>query len=201
MIRLSRAPRTARVPQDGAVHVDLKARLVEGFRWLDPGPHSTHLVSDVSGWWRDPFVLTHVGAALAGLFAAERPTVVVSPEVTGFLVGPLTATALGVGFVEAYKDTRDRKVATEMVWGQSLPDYRGRVMGLGVRASRLAAGDRALIVDDWAVTGAQIGALRAALRRGGVGVVGAAVIVDGCAPSTATELGVRGLLRQADLPS
>jgi adenine phosphoribosyltransferase len=89
----------------------------------------------------------------------------------------------------------------EMVWGQSAPDYRGRVLGLGVRSGRLAAGDRALIVDDWAVTGAQIGALRAALGRVGVRVVGAAVIVDGCAPSTGAELGVRGLLRQAELPS
>lgn len=186
------------------MHVDLKTRLIEGFRWLDPGPRSTHLVSDISGWWRDPFVLTHVGAALAGLFPTlpgDRPTVVVSPEVTGFLVGPLTAAALGVGFVEAYKDTRYRKVPTEMVWGQSVPDYRGRVMGLGVRTVRLAAGDRALIVDDWAVTGAQIGALRAALGRVGVQVVGAAVIVDGCAPATGAELGVRGLLRQSELPS
>jgi adenine phosphoribosyltransferase len=183
------------------VDVDLKARLIDGFRWLDPGPRSTHLVSDVSGWWRDPVVLANVGGALAGLFAAERPTVVVSPEVTGFIVGPLAAAALGTGFVEAYKDTRNRTVAMEMVWGQSAPDYRGRVLGLGVRAGRLAAGDRALIVDDWAVTGAQIGALRAALARVGVKAVGAAVIVDGCAPATGAELGVRGLLRQAELPS
>jgi adenine phosphoribosyltransferase len=183
------------------VDVDLKARLIDGFRWLDPGPHSTHLVSDISGWWRDPVVLANVGAALAGLFAADRPTVVVSPEVTGFLVGPLAAAALGVGFVEAYKDTRHRKVAMEMIWGQSAPDYRGRVLGLGVRAGRLATDDRVLIVDDWAVTGAQIGALRAALARRGVHVVGAAVIVNGCAPSTGAELGVRGLLRQADLPA
>jgi adenine phosphoribosyltransferase len=183
------------------VDVDLKARLIDGFRWLDPGPRSTHLVSDVSGWWRDPVILARVGDALGGLFAAERPTVVVSPEVTGFIVGPLAAAALGIGFVEAYKDTRNRKVVMEMVWGQSAPDYRGRVLGLGVRSGRLAAGDRALIVDDWAVTGAQIGALRAALGRVGVRVVGAAVIVDGCAPSTGAELGVRGLLRQAELPS
>jgi adenine phosphoribosyltransferase len=189
------------LPQDGPVHADLKTRLIDAFRWLDPGPHSTHLVSDVSGWWRDPAILAGVGAALADLFAAERPTVVVSPEVTGFLLGPLVAAALGVGFVEAYKDARDRLVPVEMLWGRSEPDYRGRVLSLGVRAARLAADDRALVVDDWSVTGAQVGALRAALRPAGVPVVGAAVIVDGCRPSTAAALGVRGLLRPADLPS
>ena len=57
-----------------------------------------------------------------------------------------------------------------------------------------------LVVDDWAVTGAQVGALRAALGRTGAQVIGAAVIVDGCDAATSEELGVRGLLRAAELP-
>ncbi|HYN92555.1 MAG TPA: phosphoribosyltransferase family protein [Pilimelia sp.] len=180
---------------------DLRAALVETFRWLDPGPHSTHLVSDLSGWWRDPALLARLGGALAGLFpAAPAPTVVISPEATGFLLGPLVAVTLGAGFVEGHKDTRDRRVPDAMHWGTSTPDYRGRTLRLGVRAARLRAGDRALIVDDWIVTGAQVGALRAALGRAGVEVVGAAVVVDGCPPPVGAALGVRGLLRAAELP-
>jgi adenine phosphoribosyltransferase len=177
----------------------LKESLLDAFRWTDPGPHSTHLVSDVSGWWRDPAILAAIGPALAELVAEPPPTVVVSPAATGFIVGPLVATALGTGFVEAHKE--DRRLADAMLWGQSTPDYRGRVLTLGVRAARVSPEDRALIVDDWAVTGAQVGALRAALGSGGTQVVGAAVVVDGCQAAVARDLGVRGLLRAADLPS
>jgi adenine phosphoribosyltransferase len=186
------------VQQDGGVDSVLKTRLVETFRWTDPGPHSTHLVSDVSGWWRDPAILAAVGPAVADLFPGARPTVVVSPAVTGFILGPLVAMALGAGFVEAHKD--DRVFADAMLRGRSTPDYRGRVLTLGVRAGRVSPADRALIVDDWAVTGAQVSALRSALKSGGTQVVGAAVVVDGCEPAVARDLGVRGLLRAADLP-
>lgn len=178
----------------------LRTRLIDTFRWLDPDPRSAHLVSDISGWWRDPTIIRDLGPALRDLFADERITVVVSPETTGFLLGPLVAAAAGAGFVEAYKDTRDRKVPDEVLWGRSVPDYRDRVLSLGVRAARLAPTDRALIVDDWVVTGAQVGALRVALGKAGVAVVGAAVIIDGCDPRAAASLGVRGLLRPADLP-
>jgi adenine phosphoribosyltransferase len=187
--------------QDGPVDPDLGARLIEAFRWLDPGPHSTHLVSDLSGWWRDPAVLAALGPALRDLFADEPVTVVVAPETTGFLLGPLVAAATGAGFVEAYKDTRDRRVPDRVLWGRSVPDYRGRTLSVGVRAARLRRNDHALIVDDWVVTGAQIGALRGALGRACVTVAGAAVIVDGCPPAVSSALGVRGLLRPADLPS
>ena len=76
---------------------DLRDRLIAEFRWTDPGPASDVLVSDRSGWWRDPGILHELGPALGALFASEQPTVVVAPEVTGFLIGPLVARALGVG--------------------------------------------------------------------------------------------------------
>ena len=183
------------------MHATLRTKMIEEFRWLDPGPGSAHVVSDISGWWREPTVLAGVGGALAELFAPEQPTVVTAPEVTGFLLGPLVATALGVGFVEGCKHTRDRPVPDDLRWGRAAADHRGRTLSLGVRAARITPGDRALIVDDWAVTGAQIGAQRSALEASGATVVGAAVLVDGCPPDTAAALGVRGLLRAADLPS
>jgi len=160
------------------VSTDLRARLIETFRWYDPGPGSTHLVSDISGWWRDGRILGEIGPALAGLHSDAAPTAVVAPEVTGFILGPLVARALGVGFVEAYKDTRDQRLTDAVAWGRTAPDYRGRRLSLGVRRARVGPGDRVLLVDDWAATGAQLGALHEALASVGATVLGAAVVVD-----------------------
>jgi adenine phosphoribosyltransferase len=172
---------------------DLRDRLRAAFRWSDPG--EGYLVSDRSLWWRDPGILADLGDALADLFRAERPTVVVSPEVTGFLIGPLTARSLGAGFVEAYRAGARRAIAEAMTWTEVV-DHRGEVQRLGVRHELLRPDDRVLVVDDWAATGAQAGALKS---LAGARYVGTAVIVDECPPAVAADLGLRGLLRGADL--
>jgi adenine phosphoribosyltransferase len=187
------------VPQDGAVHAELRTRLIETFRWVDPGPQSSHLVSDVSGWWRDPLVLAGLGPALASLHAPDRPTVVVAPEVTGLLLGPLVATALDAGFLPAYKDSGDRRIAEPTTWGRTDMDYRGRSLALGVRDRHLDRGDRVLLVDDWVATGAQLRALHQVVAARGAVVVGTAAIVADCPPSLTAELDLRSLLRAADL--
>jgi adenine phosphoribosyltransferase len=174
---------------------DLRERLIAAFRWTDPGPGSEVLVSDRSGWWRDPRILDDLGPALAGLFAGERPTVVVAPEVTGFLVGPLVARALGAGFVEAYRAGARRPIAEPMTWAEVPADHRGDPQLLGVRSALLGPGDRVLLVDDWAATGAQSRALREVVGRLGATAVGTAVIVDECRCDPA----IRGLLTGADL--
>ena len=174
---------------------DLRDRLRAGFRWTDPGSGSDYLVSDRSGWWRDPEVLTQVGPALAGLFRSTAPTVVVSPEVTGFLLGPLVAAALRVGFVEAYRAGARRPSAEAMRWAE-ISDHRGEVQHLGVREQLIAPTDRVLVVDDWAATGAQARGLRTLF---GVGYLGTAVIVNECPPEVTGELTIRGLLTGADL--
>jgi adenine phosphoribosyltransferase len=173
---------------------DLRDHLRARFRWTDPG--TDYLVSDRSGWWREPAVLAGLGPALADLFRADRPTVVVSPEVTGFLVGPLVAVALGAGFVEAYRAGARRQIAEPMRWVAVPADHRGETQHLGVRAELLEPGDRVLVVDDWAATGAQARALRELI---GPGYLGTAVIVDECPPAVAGELTIRGLLTGADL--
>ncbi|MEV6342135.1 phosphoribosyltransferase [Actinoplanes sp. NPDC051851] len=175
---------------------DLRDRLRAEFRWTDPGPPSEYLVSDRSGWWRDPRILDGVGPALADFFRAERPTVVISPEVTGFLLGPLVARALGVGFVEAYRAGARRPIAEPMIWAEVPADHRGDVQHLGVRSRLLTPSDRVLIVDDWASTGAQARGLRSLV---GDRYVGTAVIVDECPPAVTAELRIRGLLTGDDL--
>lgn len=178
---------------------ELRKRLVESFRWLDPGPHSSHLVSDISGWWRDPFILASLGPALAGLHPAHRPTVVVSPEVTGLLLGPLVAAALGIGFVPAHKDAVGRGIAEPTTWARTAPDYRGRSLALGVRDRHVAPGDRVLVVDDWVATGAQVRALYEIVGALGARPIGCAAIVADCPPAVVDELRLRSLLRSADL--
>lgn len=174
---------------------DLRDRLIAEFRWTDPGPASDVLVSDRSGWWRDPGILHELGPALAALFASVRPTVVIAPEVTGFLIGPLVAQALGVGFVEAYREGARRPIAEHMTWADVPADHRGDPQRLGVRTRLIAAGDRILVVDDWAATGAQARALYDLVRGLGATPVGTAVIVNECP----IEPSIRGLLSGADL--
>ena len=177
----------------------LSDRLVELFRWVDPGPGSDHLVSDVSGWWRDGEVLAALGPALVAPFRPARPTVVLAPAVSGVLLGPLAATALGVGFVAAYKAGDGRLPAGAVSWAQSPPDFRGRRVTLGVRDRHLGPGDRVLLVDDWVATGAQLRALRGICADRGAEVVGTAAVVADCPPEVATELGVRALVDGARL--
>ena len=172
---------------------DLRDRLITEFRWTDPGGEV--LVSDRSGWWRDPDILAAVGPALAELYAGAAPTVVVAPEVTGFLIGPLVARALGVGFVEAYRAGVRRPIAEPMTWVDVPADHRGDRQRLGVRTRLITSADRVLIVDDWAATGAQSRALHELVINLGATPVGTAVIVDECG----TDPRIRGLLGGADL--
>jgi adenine phosphoribosyltransferase len=174
---------------------DLRERLITAFRWTDPGPDSDVLVSDRSGWWRDPAILASLGPALGALFPGAQPTVVVAPEVTGFLVGPLVAQALGVGFVEAYRAGARRPIAEAMTWADVPADHRGEPQRLGVRSALIGPGDRVLVVDDWAATGAQSRALHDVVTRLGAVPVGTAVVVD----EVGSDPGVRGLLTGADL--
>jgi len=178
---------------------DLRDRLRAGFRWTDPGTGTDLLVSDRSGWWRDPGILDGLGPGLAGLFAEAEPTVVISPEVTGFLVGPLVARALGIGFVEAYRAGARRPIAEPMTWAEVPADHRGDEQWLGVRSRLIDPNDRVLVVDDWAATGAQARGLYQLVELLGAATVGTAVIVDECPPAISAELRIRGLLTGVDL--
>jgi adenine phosphoribosyltransferase len=178
---------------------DLRDRLRIAFRWTDPGPDSDILVSDRSGWWRDPHILDEIGPALGELFAGTAPTVVIAPEVTGFLLGPLVARALGVGFVEAYRAGARRPIAEPMTWAEVRADHRGDAQRLGTRSRLLGTADRALVVDDWATTGAQARGLNALVTALGATPVGTAVIVNECPPPVTAELRIRGLLSGVDL--
>lgn len=177
---------------------ELQQRLIDLFQWFDPDPDGTHLVSDHSGWWRDPVVLAGLGPALVRPFRAQRPTVVVAPALTGLIIGPLAATALGVGFVPAYKPD-ERHLPGPVSWAQGPADYRERNVRLGVLDRHLAPGDRVLVVDDWVATGAQLRAIYTICAARGAEPLGTAAVVDACPPEVSRKLRIRALLDAARL--
>ncbi|WP_178380083.1 phosphoribosyltransferase family protein [Cryptosporangium aurantiacum] len=177
---------------------DLRERLLTAFRWIDPGEWCDHLLTDRSGWWRDPVILDRIGPALAALSPAQ-PTVVVAPATSGFLLGPLVARAAGVGFVEAYRDLSGAELADDLITRSSGPGHDGRPVVLGVRSRHLGSDDSVLVVDDWVETGAQLSALAEIISAAGARYLGAAVIVDGAQLPVRDRLGVRGLVREVEL--
>ena len=93
-----------------------------------------------------------------------------------------------MGFVEAYRAGVRRPIAEPMTWADVPADHRGDPQRLGVRSRLIGRGDRVLVVDDWAATGAQARALYAVITALGATPVGTAVIVDECP----ADLGIRG---------
>jgi adenine phosphoribosyltransferase len=97
--------------------------------------------------------------------------------------------------VEAYRAGARRPIAEPMTWVDVPADHRGEGRLLGVRTRLLTAGDRVLVVDDWAATGAQSRALATLVTGLGATHVGTAVIVD----EVHGDPAIRGLLSGADL--
>jgi adenine phosphoribosyltransferase len=178
---------------------DLRDRLRQSFRWLgdrtDPD-----FRADVTGWWRNPDMLSSLGSGLAQLFADAVPTVVLGTESRGSLLGVLTAQHLGIGFAEVRKDP-GRAADSDAWWETSTgPDYRDRSLRLGLRRSLLEAGDKVLFVDDWIATGAQAEACHALVKMSGASWIGAAVVVDGLERTALRRtLQVRSLLSVREL--
>lgn len=155
---------------------------------------------DISGWWRSPAILGAIGPALADLISEEEPSVVVAPESRGTLIGALVARHLSVGLVEVRKNDQPFADSDQWRFRSTPPDYRDRHLRMGFPKRLLAAGDRAVFVDDWIDTGAQASTVRGLVHDSGATWAGAAVIVDGLdEPQIRRELGVKCLLRTRDL--
>lgn len=176
----------------------LRERLVADFRWV--GDRGSSRLADVSGWHRNPEILRDVGPALADLFRDEAPELVLGPERSGYLLGPLVAHSLGAGFVAIAKSRHDLADSDTWLTATTPADYQGRNMALYARKRLLTAGARALLVDDWADTGGQLMAMSSIAADAGLRSVGAAVIVDALADhAVRRSLGLRSLLHLREL--
>jgi adenine phosphoribosyltransferase len=125
-------------------------------------------------------LLRDLGPALGRLYDVT-PTVVVGPVSRGSLLGALTAAALGVGFVEIRKNSGQATDSDRWVRRTTGPDYQDRHVVFGFRRNLIKAGDRVLMVDDWADTGATAVVARALVQDCGAQWIGAACVVDGLA--------------------
>jgi adenine phosphoribosyltransferase len=184
------------VRRDGT---DVRTRLRGAFAWLGDRTDE-HRYADVTAWWRDSALLRDVGAALADLFRVDQPTVVMGIEARGFILGPLVAVSLDAGFVEVRKDPSAASDSDRWIRQATPPDYRDRVLTLGVRRDLIGSADRVLLVDDWIDTGGQaLGAQRIADEVEATWV-GTAVIVDALeSHEVRRELKVKSLMHHREL--
>ena len=154
---------------------------------------------EYSHWWRNAQLLGAIGQALGELFADAEPTVVVGVEAHGMLLGPLAATALGVGFAVVRKGAQPNDIEDPLLRRTTPPDYKNRGLDLSVRSSLVRRQDRVLFVDDWVDTGAQASAVMALVDDSGATWVGVAAAIDGTTPEIRQRLTVRSLLRERGL--
>jgi adenine phosphoribosyltransferase len=127
---------------------DLSTRLLETYRAPDG-------YYDPSRWWLDAELMTEIVAGLADAHRDSDPTVVIGIESRGQMLGALVAIELGVGFVEIRKNKHPLGVGEPLLRQTTPPDYKERGLVLTMRRAVVHARDRALLVDDWIVTGAQ----------------------------------------------
>jgi orotate phosphoribosyltransferase len=162
-------------PLDAAAVLELYRRaggLRHGHFVLSSGRHSdTYLQSAVVLQW--PALAAALGRALAAPWRG-RVDVVVGPAMGGVVIGHETAGALGV-----------RMVFTERVDG---------AMALR-RSFAVAAGERALVVENVVTTGGSALEVAALLRAAGAEVAGLATIVDRLPQGAALPLELHALAR------
>jgi adenine phosphoribosyltransferase len=153
----------------GDFRSDFRSDFLERFRWI--GGHA-----DVLALAGEGDLLSRVGRALAEPFAGTGFTHVAAVEARGFVLGTAVALHAGVGFVPVRK-------AGAVHPGPKLTrltdtDWRGNRPTLLLQRAALSAGDRVLLVDDWAERGSQALAARSLIEGAGSAYVGLSLLVD-----------------------
>jgi adenine phosphoribosyltransferase len=143
--------------------------LVERFAWVQGHADVWRLFDDAS-------LLARLVTALADPFREDGVTKVVGVEARGFVLGAAVALELRAGFV-AVRKSPGRLPGTKLEVVTE-PDYRGTRHRFVLQRRALAAGDRALLVDDWAERGSQALAARALVEACGAHLVGVSLLVD-----------------------
>jgi adenine phosphoribosyltransferase len=175
-------------------------RLVADSIGLIYNPEYDGLTLNTDDLFHDPGILVDLGEAMAQPFQSAPPTIVVGPSASGYLLGPLVATAFGVGFVRIEKKPRPSADADRWRMRTTPPDYKDRNLSLGWRHGLIGAGDRVLFVDDLVDTGGQIVATHGIVDDIGASWVGASVIVDSLdKPRLRRDLNIQALTHVRDI--
>lgn len=146
-----------------------RRRFLARFRWV--GGHA-----DVLGLLADAELLREVGHALVEPFASAGVTKVAAVEARGFVLGTAAALAAGAGLVPIRKAGAVHPGPKAVRLAE--PDWRGRRHELVLQRRAVGAGDRVLLVDDWAEQGSQALAARALLEDCGAAYLGLSLLVD-----------------------
>ena len=167
-----------------------RVALLRSFRW-----HQGH--ADVWAVFADASALAAVVDGLAAPWADTGVTCVVGVEARGFLLGGAVALRLGVGFRAVRK--AGALFPGAKLTAQTAPDYRGLRHHLALQDT-LTAGERVLMVDDWAERGAQATAVRELVQRSGARFAGLTLMVDQLPEQARRDLGiVTSLVTAAEL--
>jgi len=154
-----------------------RARLRQAYRSVSDR-YDDRFQLDYDGWWRDPEILMTLGPLLAEPFTSSAPTVVLGPSASGYLLGPLAALALDVGFVAVTKDPGTGIDSDAWRVRTTPPDYRDRHLQLGFRRRLVTSADRVVAVDDVVDTGSQLLVVKALVEDAGATWLGASVLID-----------------------
>lgn len=145
-----------------------------------------HGHADVLGLLADGRFLEQAAEVLAEPFLQAQVTKVVAVEARGFILGTAVALRLGSGLVPIRKEGSVHP--GDKIERRTPRDWRGRESVLRVQRSALSAGDRALLVDDWAETGSQALTARALVEDCGAAYVGVSLLVDQLSPEVSDRL-------------
>jgi len=126
----------------------------------------------------DPALMEAAGQDIAARFAADRPTRILTAEVSGIIPAVMAGRALGnlpVVYARKHKPITMR----EPVFVDSAPSHtKGGEVMLMVSPEFLSAGDRVLIVDDFLASGRTTDALARIVAAAGATLVGIAAVVE-----------------------
>ena len=167
--------------------------LLRTFQW-----HGGH--ADVWRVFRDAEAFELVVAGMVAPFRAGSITAIAGIESRGFLLGGAAAIGLGVGFIAIRKagsvfPGHKARLTTDR-------DYRGHNHELLIQRDSVHAGDRVLLVDDWAETGSQTRTVQQLIHSCGAVLVGTSVMIDQLDELSRTQLtNLASLARITDLPA
>lgn len=166
--------------------------VLKHFRWID---------GDADTWsmLRDSDALLAISEELAQTLRAEKIDVVVGIEARGFVLAPLVAQQLGVGFSPIRKG--GALFPGETISQATSPDYRGRKHTLSLRSDHFGCGERVALVDDWVETGSQASTAARLVAEAGSTLVAVAVVIDEVSPEARASLPtIHALVSGDDLP-
>jgi adenine phosphoribosyltransferase len=142
--------------------------------------------SDTLGLFANGGFLRRAAAAVAEPFRGADVQKVVGIEARGFVLASCVALELNAGFVAIRKPGSIHpgpKVELD-----APPDWRGLATTLRLQRHVIAAGDRVLVVDDWAETGSEALTARRLVEACGGVYAGLSLLVDQLPDAVRDEL-------------